>query len=144
MAALAKDRSTSLKADGTSRTRVGEVAAATTIYKGSIVAKNAAGNLVPASDTAALKVLGIAEETVINSGAAGAKTCSYITGVTAELENAAGAIVQAGKHALCYAADDQSVSTAAAMVNDIPVGLVVSFTTTKVWVFIDESVNAAI
>ena len=143
MAALTADRNTSIKAGGPARARVGDVAAATTIFKGSVVAKDAAGHLVPASDTAGLKVLGIAEETVDNSaGAAAAKTCSYITGVEAELENAGGAIVQASKHALCYVADDQSVTTAAVGVNDIVVGQVVSFTAAKVRVYIDERANA--
>lgn len=143
MAALTADRETPIWTGGATRTGIGDIAATTKIYKGSIIAKNAAGNVVPASDAAALKVLGIAEETVDNTaGIAGALTVPYITGIEAELENAAGAIVQAGKHALCYAADDQSVSTAALMTNDLPVGLVTRFTTTKVRVYIDERANA--
>lgn len=140
MAALTKDRSTSIKAGGTARTRVGEVAAATKIYKGALIAKNAAGHVVPASDTAALKVLGIAEEQVDNSaGAAAAKTCSYITGVEVDLVNAGGAIVQAGKGALCYVSDDNGVTTAAVAANDVIAGQVVSFTAALVQVFVDEA-----
>lgn len=143
MAALTADRNTRIRTGGATRTGVGDVAATTKIYKGSVIAKNASGYVVPASDAANLKVIGIAEETVDNSaGLDGAKTVPYITGVAAELVNAGGAIVQASKHALCYAADDQSVSTAAAMTNDLPVGQVVEFTTTKVWVYIDERANA--
>lgn len=143
MAALAKDRSTRFGAS-VGKPRLGDVATATTIYKGSIVAKNAGGFLVPASDAANLQVVGIAEETVVNAGANGAKTCSYMTDVEVELENAGGAIVQASKHELCYVADDQSVTTAAVAAQDIPVGQVVSFTATKVWVHISEAISVSV
>ena len=138
MSALAKDRNTRYRATGGSRTNVGDVAAATTIYKGALIAKNAAGFVVPASDTAALVVIGVAEEQVINSGANGAKTVKYATNLAVELVNGGGAIVQASKHALCYVADDQTVTTAAVAVNDIPAGKVMEFTTTAVWVFVTE------
>lgn len=143
MAALTADKNTRIRTGGATRTNVGDVAAATVIYKGALIAKNAAGNVVPASDTAALKVIGVAEEKVDNSaGIAGAKTVPYITGVDVELVNAGGAILQASKHALCYVADDQSVTTAAVAVNDIPVGTVSEFTTTKVFAYVDERANA--
>jgi hypothetical protein len=143
MAALAADRTTRMRSGGATRVNKGDVAASTKIYKGAVIAKNAAGYIVPAADTAALKVVGVAEEQVDNTaGANGAKTVSYITGADFELVNLAGAIVQASKHALCYAGDDQSVSTAALMTNDLPVGTVSEFTTTKVWVYIDERANA--
>jgi hypothetical protein len=142
MAALTADRNIRIETGGAPRVGEGDVAAATTIYKGAVIARNAAGNVVPASDTAALKVIGIAEEKVVNAGAAGAAVVKYITGVTAELLNAGGAIVQASKHTFCYVSDDNSVTTAAVAVNDIPVGTVSSFTTTKVMVYIDERANA--
>lgn len=140
MAALTKDRK--YNTTGIRRSFVGAVAAATIIYAGALVAKNAAGYIVPASDTAALKVVGVALEQVDNSaGANGAKSVSLGTGVF-EFVNAAGAIVQAGAHGLCYAADDQSVSTAAAMVNDVIAGLVIAFTTTTVLVDVDPAYGA--
>lgn len=142
MAALVADRNPRIETGGATRVGEGDVAAATTIYKGSLLAKNAAGFLVPASDAAALKVIGIAEEKVVNAGAAGAAVCKYITGITAELVNLAGAIVQASKHGLCYVGDDQSVTTALVALNDVPVGTVTSFTAAKVMVFIDERANA--
>lgn len=138
MAALTKDKSTKVRATPGARTNVGDVAAATTIYKGALIAKNAAGFVVPASDTAALVVIGVAEEQVVNAGANGAKTVKYITNLAVALVNLAGAIVQASKHALCYVGDDQSVTTAAVAANDIPVGKVMEFTTTEVWVFVTE------
>lgn len=137
MAALTNDRKIRLQG-GIRRTFTGDLAASTTIYMGALVAKNASGYVVPASDAAAIKVIGFALEQVVNSGAAGAKTIMIGTGVI-ECDNAGGAIVQAGKHALCYVADDQSVSTSAAMTNDVIAGRVVDFTTTKVFVDVDPA-----
>ena len=52
-----------------------KVAAATLIYKGIIVANNGSGYVVAGSDTAGLKVLGISDQQVDNSGGiAGAKS----------------------------------------------------------------------
>lgn len=140
MAAATADRKLRLQGD-IRRTFLGKMAATTKIYAGTIVAKNAAGNVLPASDTAALKVLGVALETVDNTGAASAKSIQLGTGVF-EFENVGGAIVLASHGALCYVADDNGVSTAAAMTNDIVAGLVVDFTTTKVFVDIDPMYGA--
>lgn len=141
MAALTTDRKLRPQGD-IRRTFTGKLAAATKIYAGALVAKNAAGNVVPASDTAALKVIGVALEQVDNSaGAAGAKSIQIGTGVF-EFENVGGAIVLASHHALCYVADDNGVSTAAAMTNDVIAGLVVDFTTTKVFVDVDPMYGA--
>ncbi len=52
-----------------------KVAASTLIETGKLAALNAAGYLVPASDAAGLKVVGMSEETIDNtSGADGEKT----------------------------------------------------------------------
>lgn len=139
MAALTAERNTRTKATAAVRTNSGGVAAATTIWLGALIAVNAAGFIVPASDTAALKVVGIANETVVNAGAAGAKSVVYQTGLVVELENAGGAIVQASMHRTCVVADDQSVTTAAVATNDIVAGVVQGFTSTKVWVYVDEA-----
>jgi hypothetical protein len=139
MAALTKDRRTPIKAQGTHRHHRRKLGAVE-VFKGGIAAINAAGYLVPASDTAALVVVGIFEEHVDNrAGAAGDLEASYITGVEVELENAGGAIGQDDVQA--YVADDQSVTTAAVAANDIYVGPVTEFTATKVTVIIDEAVN---
>lgn len=140
MAALTKDRK--INTTGVRRSLTGAVAASTTIYLGALLAVNASGYLVPASDAAAIKVVGVALEAVDNAaGANGAKQVNYGTGVF-EFENAGGAIVQASYQRLCYVADDQSVSTAAAMTNDVVAGLVLSFTTTKVLVDVDPAYGA--
>ena len=131
MTALAADRVTRSKSVG--RAFTGDVAATTIIYKGALVARNAAGYIVPASDTAGLTVVGVAMEKVDNSaGAAGAKTVNIQTGVF-EFVNGAGAVVQANKHATCTVLDDQTCSIAATTANDIKAGTVDSFTATTVW-----------
>lgn len=141
MAALTKDRRTPIKAQGTHRHHRRKISNVK-VFKGGIAAINAAGHLVPASDAAALVVVGIFEETVDNSaGAAGDLEANYITGVEVELENDGGAIGVDDSQA--YVADDQSVTTAAAAANDIYVGPVTEFTDAKVTVIIDEAVNRA-
>jgi hypothetical protein len=140
MAALAADRQTRYRAQEARHRRCG-VAAATTIYKGAIVCKNAAGYLVPGSDTAALTCVGIAEEQVVNAGAAGALDCGYATGMDVELVNSAGTIVQASQKA--YAADDQSVNPTGTSVHHVLVGTVTEFTATLVWVYVDEQSSVA-
>lgn len=143
MAALSVDRATVISATGAERSGRGDVAANANIFYGAVIARNAAGFVVPATDAAAIKVIGIAQQAANNTGGAdGAITVAYVTCVTAELDNAAGAIVQASKHTFCYVADDHSVTTAAVAVNDVVVGTVVSFTAATVRVFIDERANA--
>lgn len=112
------------------------IAAATTVYKGGIACKNAAGFLVPASDIAGLSVVGVFEETVVNAGAAGALDAGYATGADFEFVNAAAAVVQATQ--IVFAADDQSVTTTAVSVHHTRVGTVNEFTAALVWIFIDE------
>lgn len=139
---LTADRQTRIKAGGSARSGIGDVAATAVIYYGSTIAKNAAGYIVAASDTAGLKVIGIAQQFVDNTnGADGAVTVLYTTGVVAELVNNAGAIVQAGKHVRCYAADDNSVTSKAISLNKVVVGEVMKFTATAVFVYIDEALN---
>jgi len=139
MAPLAKDRRTGIKAQGTHRHHRGKLAAVK-CFKGGIAAKNAAGYLTPATDTAGLVVVGIFEETVDNSaGDPGDKEASYITGVECDLVNAGGAIGVDDLQA--YVSDDQSATTAAVAANDVYIGPVTEFDANKVIVIIDEAVN---
>jgi hypothetical protein len=143
--ALTQDRITRTRASAAARRRVGDLAAGVVIYLGALIAKNAAGHIVPASDTAALKTVGVSEQFVDNTdGDAADLTVKYVTGLDVELLNDGGTIIQAGKHAPCYVADDESVTTAAAATNDILAGIVSEFTTTKVWVYVDEALESAV
>lgn len=139
MAALTKD--TVIRTRGIGRRRKGAVKGATTIFLGALIAVDAGGFIVNASDAAAIKVVGLALEQVINAGADGAKSIEYVTALDVELINAGGAIVQAGDKNLCYVADNSSVTTAAVAANDCIAGYVAEFTAAKVWVYVDEVIG---
>lgn len=144
MAALSADRLTDQRSGGSTRMGLGSVAAGKVIYLGALIAKNAAGYIVPAADAAGLKVMGIAVEQADNTGGAdGAITVNYITGVEAKLDNAGGAITQAAWGTLCTVNDDHSVTTPAVTVNDIVAGRVRRFDAANVWVYVDEEIGAA-
>jgi hypothetical protein len=139
MAALTKERQHRPSAQGTQRHRRRKVSNVK-VFKGGLAAINALGHLVPASDAAGLICVGVFDETVDNTaGVAGAAWASYTTGIEIELDNAAGAIVQATL--LAMVADDHSATTAAVAAHDVKIGPVVDFTATVCRVFIDEAAN---
>jgi hypothetical protein len=113
MTALAADQSTALnriRANGGTRIVIGKLAAATTVYKGALCAKNAAGYIVPAADAAGLVVVGIAQSQVVNAGVAGAAEIALLTDVTKKFANHGAALVaQANMHGPVYVQDDQTV-----------------------------------
>lgn len=113
------------------------VLTATTIYKGAIVSVDDAGFAVPASDTAAHRVIGIAKETVLNPGASGVNWVKVVSGRAFLI--AAVSITQAMVGDVMFVVDDQTVDDAAGTTNDVPVGRLVEFiSTTSGWVFIDK------
>jgi len=133
MAALTADRFP-FKQRSTGRTFVGDVKAGVVIFLNALVAVDANGWTVPASDTAGLVVTGVALESVDNTlGANGARTVEIVTGVF-KFNNAGNAIVQASKHRPCMVADDNSVTTAAVAANDIKAGTVDAIDSDGVWV----------
>jgi len=109
------------------------LAAATTIYQGTLVARDASGNLVPASDTAALRVVGRAEETVDNSaGDAGDLSANVGLG-TFKFDNSAGDAITAAM--ICKMAeveDDQTVASDST--NHVSAGRIVAVDSDGVWV----------
>lgn len=132
MAAATADRKTRHRHTG--RSFLGDLKTNVKIYLGTLVAKDANGWVLPAADVAAQVVVGVAQETVDNTGGAnGAKKVQILTGVF-EFTNAGGAIVQASKHGPCYVNDDNSVTTAAVAAQDIKAGTVDDFDATNVWV----------
>lgn len=138
MTALSKDRNFRCK-PGAHRHRTGGLAADAVCYLGGLAAVDAGGYLVSASDSAAIRVVGLFEEAADNTdGDDGDIVVAYVTGIEVELDNDGGAIGQAQMHSACYVADDASVTTAAAAANDVFCGQVAEFTDEKVWVYIDE------
>jgi hypothetical protein len=88
------------------------VAAATKIYTGALVARNASGYLVPGSEAATLKKAGRAKATVDNSdGSAGDLSCEYEVGCF-KYKNSAStdAITIADIGNDCYIVDDETVA----------------------------------
>lgn len=138
------ERTTRKKAGCYSRTVIGKLAAATTIYKGALVAKNAAGYCVPAADTAGLVVVGVAMQTVVNPGAAGALEINIDVGGVYKFFNlAADPVVQADMHGIVRVGDDQSVRNAGGTA-DIIAGVCELIEPDGVWVHVDGSINLAL
>lgn len=92
------------------------IAAATSIYAGSMVATDSNGRAVPASATAALKIWGRAEKTVLNTvaagfGGAGDLSVDVKPGIFAFVNGSgADAITIAHRGRLAYASDDNTVN----------------------------------
>lgn len=143
MAALTGDRKTTMRAGGYSRTTTAKMAGATTIYKGAIVAKNAAGYVLPAADVAGQTVIGVAAETVINAGANGAAEINVITGVFKFNSLGADPVVQADMHGIVRVADDNTVRNAGGTA-DIIAGICEGIDPDGVWVYIDAVTNVAL
>ena len=114
------------------------VAASTTIYKGAQCAIDAAGNLVPASDTAALRGGLVAYEKKDNSaGSAGDVKCRvYRRGI---FLFAATAITLAMVGDMMYVVDDQTFDDSKGT-NAIMAGRLVDYeSATKGWIDIEEA-----
>ncbi|NDV20927.1 hypothetical protein GO013_16065 [Pseudodesulfovibrio sp. JC047] len=107
----------SLTADRNTNMRDGElfkfpVAAAVIIFAGSMVALNADGNLVPATATAALEIVGRAEEAVDNrNGVAGDLDCETRRGCFCYANSSGGdEITRADINATAYVVDDETLA----------------------------------
>lgn len=135
MTALAADFGRKMRAGGYSRTIIAKLAAATTIFKGSLVAVNAAGYVVPASDTAGLTVIGVAQAQVVNAGAAGAAEVAVVTGVFKFANLGADPVVQADMHKAVRVADDNTVRNAGGAA-DIIAGICELIEPDGVWVYV--------
>lgn len=134
MAALTTDRDTPSKG---ARLVSIPVAASTQIYAGSIVAVNASGYAVPASATAALKVIGRADGLADNSAGANGAINVLVGRDEAYLwENATAgdAVVQANIFGSCYAVDDNTVAGNNGGGTRPVAGTVVAIDSAGVWV----------
>jgi len=109
------------------------VAAATIIYAGSLVAEDASGNVVPATDTAGLRIKGRAEVTVDNTlGAAGALSLQVKRGVFKYANSATHALAAANVGKTCYVEAEDTVASTST--NKILAGRVVNIASDGVWV----------
>jgi hypothetical protein len=109
------------------------LAAATTIQAGELVARNSAGNVVPAADTAGLRVIGRAEADANNaSGSAGDVTVLIKRGVF-RYDNGTAALTAAHVNRPCFIENSTKVQSAAGT-NSIVAGLVIEVDSVGVWV----------
>lgn len=106
------------------------VDAATTIYKGAIVAANVSGLAVPAADAEDYVVIGIAESTADNAdGQAGDIGVHAIRGrFRLPIANTAGLQSMVGRTVYVY--DDEKVAAEADSVERVPCGTVVRYIST--------------
>ena len=135
MTVLAADRETAVK-EGKLKSYP---AAVDIIYKGGLVAINAAGYACPAADTLGLRVVGIADEKVDNSaGSAGDKDVRVRQGCLAKL--VATSITQAMLGQIMYVADDQTFDDAST--NLVPAGILVDYVSaTSGWILVSPLVH---
>lgn len=118
------------------------VAAAMTIYRGALVALDASGNAVPAGDSAAVTVRGVADAQADNAaGLAGAVSVSSSLGVY-RMVNSAGAdeITAADTGRVVYAVDDQTVARTSSGETRIRAGIVRHVESAGVWVDVGDAV----
>ena len=139
MAALTSERNTTqLRGD----TRVEPMAAAVKVWKGGILMRNAAGFVTKGGAATGCIGIGRAEATVDNStGAAGAVSVEYRSGVFGFANLAADAVTQADVGKLCYIADDQTVAKTSGSATRSPAGIVDGIEGSKVWVRLEEAVT---
>lgn len=117
---------------------VAPVAASTIIYAGTLVALNSAGDIVAASATAGLTVVGRAEADADNSaGAAGAITVAIKRGVFRFANSGTAAVDADDKGKLCYVEDNTTVCETATL--RVVAGRVVDVDSAGVWVDTRES-----
>lgn len=109
-----------------------KIAASTTIYKGALVGINTSGFAVPMSHTvASLKFVGIAEETVVNSGANGETSIRVLKQGTATYVDL-GSASQADLGKEVYTNTDNEVQIpATGLTNAYKVGTVVGLENTS-------------
>lgn len=100
------------------------VAGSTTIYKGALVVLDAGGDAVPATDASGLPFMGVAAETVDNSGGSdGDKTIVVERGHVELLNHSALVAADRGKNVVV--SDDNTVTDANAATNDLKVGTLI-------------------
>lgn len=109
------------------------LAAATKIFAGTLVAVNSAGNALPAADTAGLRVMGRAEQTVDNTGGAAGDLSINVKRGVFRLPNSATAAVDADdKGKICFIETDEVVAETST--HKVKAGRVVDVDDDGVWV----------
>ena len=133
MTALTNDRNTP------------QLAAATTVYAGALVMRNAAGFLLSGATAAGSVGVGRAEEQVDNStGSNGDKTIMVRPGVFRFANSAAADLIaQSEIGDVCYIVDDQTVAKTDGTASRSPAGIIHDIDDNGVWVRLDEALTKA-
>ena len=109
-------------------------AAATHLYGGQLIARDAAGNAVPASDTAGLRVVGRCEIDTDNSaGLAAALSVLVKRGIFRYANSVGDAVAKADIGNTVYVEDDQTICKVGAN-NKVPAGKLIDIDSNGVWV----------
>lgn len=110
---------------------------ATKIYSGGIVAVDVNGFALPAADASGLRVVGVAKETIDNTGADGALSINVERNVSFLFD--ASSITQAMVNKVMYVVDDHTFDDAVGT-NGIKAGRLLEYvSTTKGWILIQEA-----
>lgn len=142
MTALTSSRNTAARIGGL---RNEPLAAATKVYDGALVMRNAAGYVIKGSTVVGGVGLGRAEASADNSaGALGAVSVDYRPGCFLFANSAAAdLIVQADMGKLCYIVDDQTVAKTDGGATRSRAGVVDGIEGGSVWVRFDEALTRA-
>lgn len=116
--------------------RVLPVAAATTIHQGGLTCINSDGNAVPGSVSATLKAVGVAKESVVNAGAAGAKVVAVKRGTFLFKNYASDLVTKVEVGSDCFIYDDETVAKTHATNTRSVAGKVFAVEDSGVWVTI--------
>lgn len=134
MAALSAARNTTIRGAMIYKLNV-QVAASTTIWKGSIVMLNSSGYAIPAATAATTPCYGIADQTVVNSGSAGSVSVDCIVGAAGLFDSAA-TLTQADNGKAAYFSDDHTISRTAT--SNSVAGVIIEFVSaSSCWVYFD-------
>lgn len=135
MAAATANRITEIKGRQNAIFTEYPVEAGETIYQGCMVMVDTDGYLTHAADTASCKVVGIADEYVVNSGADGAVNCRVMSNVCGRFA-ASSVAVSDFDAPLMYVVDNQTVDETSPA-NSVKAGIHVPphLSTTEAWVF---------
>lgn len=120
------------------------VGAATNIFAGALVMRNAAGFIVRGAVAVGATGVGIAEQPLNNTaGANAAAKLRYRTGITARFRNSAAGdlIVQADVGQIAWIADDDQVAKTNGTSTRSRAGIIEAVDAQGVWVRLDEAVT---
>ena len=140
-----------LAADRNTPAYLGEIreqpaGAATNIFAGALVMRNAAGFIICGATATGSFGVGVAEQPANNAaGANAAITVRYRTGVSSRFKNSSAGdlIVQADVGKVAWIVDDEQVAKTNGTATRSPAGIIEAVDATGVWVRFDEAITRA-